>query len=135
MTTRVSETRAAAPRPADDAPRRGLVLGGGGMLGAAWTVGALCAVEEAVGWQPGSAEVVLGTSAGAILGAMLAGGVRADQLRDHQRGLPVTTGPLAGVDFDYDTAVGGALPRGHAPESARRACSGTPSGTRASTRC
>ncbi|AUY51535.1 patatin-like phospholipase family protein [Streptomyces sp. CB01881] len=110
MTTRVSETRAAAPCPAEGAPRRGLVLGGGGMLGAAWTVGALCAVEEAVGWQPGDADVVLGTSAGAILGAMLAGGVRADQLRDHQCGLPVTTGPLAGVDFDYDTAVGGALP-------------------------
>ncbi|WP_406199027.1 patatin-like phospholipase family protein [Kitasatospora sp. NBC_01560] len=110
MTTRVSETRAASARPADGTPRRGLVLGGGGMLGAAWTVGALCAVEEATGWQPGSAEVVLGTSAGAILGALLAGGVRADQLRDHQRGLPVTKGPLAGVDFDYDTAVGGALP-------------------------
>ncbi|MFD0273734.1 patatin-like phospholipase family protein [Kitasatospora sp. NPDC127111] len=110
MTTRVPETRAAEPRPAEGTPRRGLVLGGGGMLGAAWTVGALCAVEEAVGWQPGDAEAVLGTSAGAILGALLVGGVRADQLRDHQRGLPVTAGPLAGVDFDYDTAVGGALP-------------------------
>lgn len=91
-------------------PRRGLVLGGGGMLGAAWTVGALCAVEEATGHRAGDAEVVLGTSAGAILGALLAAGVGADQLRDHQRGLPITSGPLAGVDFDYDTAVGGALP-------------------------
>jgi NTE family protein len=27
-------------------PRRGLVLGAGGVLGAAWTVGALMAVEE-----------------------------------------------------------------------------------------
>ncbi|WP_224282722.1 patatin-like phospholipase family protein, partial [Streptomyces sp. LS1784] len=45
-----------------------------------------------------------------ILAAMLAGGVRPEQLRDHQRGLPVTEGPLAGVGFDYDTAVGGALP-------------------------
>ncbi|MEU6237166.1 patatin-like phospholipase family protein [Kitasatospora sp. NPDC047058] len=110
MTTRVPETREAGPGPAEGTPRRGLVLGGGGMLGAAWTVGALCAVEEAVGWQPGAAEAVLGTSAGAILGALLVGGVRADQLRDHQRGLPVITGRLAGVDFDYDTAVGGALP-------------------------
>ncbi|MFC6597622.1 patatin-like phospholipase family protein [Kitasatospora paranensis] len=91
-------------------PRRGLVLGGGGMLGAAWTVGALCAVEEATGWHPGGAEVILGTSSGSILGALLAAGVDPGQLRDHQRGLPVTAGPLAGVEFDYDTAVGGALP-------------------------
>ncbi|MBO1417977.1 patatin-like phospholipase family protein, partial [Streptomyces sp. FH025] len=101
----------AAPTPdAGGAPRRGLVLGGGGMLGAAWTVGALCAVEEATGCRPGAADVLLGTSAGAILAAMLAGGVRPEQLRDHQRGLPITEGPLAGVAFDYDTAVGGALP-------------------------
>ncbi|MDY0816115.1 patatin-like phospholipase family protein [Kitasatospora purpeofusca] len=109
MTTWVSGTRPTPPR-ADGAPRRGLVLGGGGMLGAAWTVGALCAVEEATGRRAGDAEVVLGTSAGAILGALLAAGVGAEQLRDHQRGLPITSGPLAGVDFDYDTAVGGALP-------------------------
>ncbi|MEV6972510.1 patatin-like phospholipase family protein [Kitasatospora sp. NPDC093806] len=110
MTTWVSGTRAAASAATDGAPRRGLVLGGGGMLGAAWTVGALCAVEEATGRRPGDADVLLGTSAGAILAALLAGGVGADQLRDHQRGLPVTVGPLAGVDFDYATAVGGALP-------------------------
>ncbi|WP_371497336.1 patatin-like phospholipase family protein [Kitasatospora sp. NBC_00374] len=95
---------------AGDGVRRGLVLGGGGMLGAAWTVGALCAVEEATGWRPGSADVLLGTSAGAILGALLAAGVEPGQLRDHQMGRPITEGPLAAVDFDYDTAVGGALP-------------------------
>ncbi|WP_457032052.1 patatin-like phospholipase family protein [Kitasatospora sp. P5_F3] len=90
--------------------RRGLVLGGGGMLGAAWTIGALCALEEATGWRPGSAEIVLGTSAGSILGALLATGVQAADLRDHQRGLEIVTGPLAGIDFDYDTVLGGALP-------------------------
>ncbi|MER7584279.1 patatin-like phospholipase family protein [Kitasatospora sp. NPDC097691] len=114
MTTRA----VAVPTPAGagtaaragGAPRRGLVLGGGGMLGAAWTVGALCAVEEATGRQPGEADVLLGTSAGAILAAMLSGGVRPEQLRDHQRGLPIEDGPLAGLAFDYDTAVGGATP-------------------------
>ncbi|MDH6707174.1 NTE family protein [Kitasatospora sp. MAA19] len=114
MTTRLAAVPAPAAAgtapPAGEAPRRGLVLGGGGMLGAAWTVGALCAVEEATGWRPGGADVLLGTSAGSILGAMLVGGVRVEQLRDHQRGLPVTDGPLAGVAFDYDTAAGGALP-------------------------
>ncbi|MGW6917939.1 patatin-like phospholipase family protein [Kitasatospora sp. NPDC054939] len=108
--TQVSTDEGGAPPQRGDGPRRGLVLGGGGMLGAAWTVGALCAVQEATGWRPGSAEVVLGTSAGAILGALLAGGVDTDQLRAHQRGLPITGGPLAGVDFDYETAAGGALP-------------------------
>lgn len=114
MTTVGTTTRAVAgpstTAGAGGAPRRGLVLGGGGMLGAAWTVGALCAVEEAAGHGPGEADVLLGTSAGAILAAMLAGGVRPEQLRAHQRGLPITEGPLAGVAFDYDTAVGGALP-------------------------
>ncbi|WP_162824207.1 patatin-like phospholipase family protein [Peterkaempfera bronchialis] len=93
-----------------EGPRRGLVLGGGGMLGAAWTVGALCAVAEATGWDPGGADVVLGTSAGAILGTLLASGVGPDELRDHQQGRPIASGPLVGVDFDYDTAAGGALP-------------------------
>ncbi|MFF0412344.1 patatin-like phospholipase family protein [Kitasatospora sp. NPDC004745] len=113
MTTRVavpSPAAAGTSPPAGDAPRRGLVLGGGGMLGAAWTIGALCAVEEATGRRPGDADLLLGTSAGAILGALLAGGVGPEQLRDHQRGLPVTEGPLAGVAFDYETSVGGALP-------------------------
>ncbi|MEV7599365.1 patatin-like phospholipase family protein [Kitasatospora sp. NPDC089797] len=111
MSTVGTTTRAAAPGPtAGGALRRGLVLGGGGMLGAAWTVGALCAVEEATGQRPGGADVLLGTSAGAILAALLVGGVGPEQLRDHQRGLPVTEGPLAGVAFDYDTVLGGALP-------------------------
>ncbi|MFC9326229.1 patatin-like phospholipase family protein [Kitasatospora sp. NPDC057015] len=110
MVTQASTSDGRAAAPAAGAVRRGLVLGGGGMLGAAWTIGALCAVEEATGHRSGRAEVLLGTSAGSILGALLAGGVRAEELRDHQRGLPITSGPLAGVDFDYETAVGGALP-------------------------
>ncbi|MEU2628817.1 patatin-like phospholipase family protein [Kitasatospora sp. NPDC007106] len=115
MATEVTTGGGPAAAQRAGGPRRGLVLGGGGMLGAAWTVGALCAVEEATGWRPGSADVVLGTSAGAILGALLAVGVRPGELRDHQHGLPITTGPLAGVAFDYDTAAGGALPPRPAP--------------------
>ncbi|WP_405013093.1 patatin-like phospholipase family protein [Kitasatospora sp. NBC_01539] len=110
MATEVSTGDGPVAAAGADGPRRGLVLGGGGMLGAAWTVGALCAIEEATGWRPGGADVILGTSAGAILGALLAAGAEAGQLRDHQNGLPITSGPLAGVDFDYATAAGGALP-------------------------
>lgn len=99
------------PSPAPSGGRRtGLVLGAGGTLGAAWAIGALCALEESTGWDPRSAEVIVGTSAGAMLGALLASGVRPCELREHQRGKPVSTGPLSGLPFDYDTATGGALP-------------------------
>lgn len=92
-------------------PRRGLVLGAGGSLGAAWTIGALCALEEASGWDPREADVIVGTSAGSLVSSMLAIGVTAADLRDHQRGIVPTTGGMQGVLVDYDTWVGGALPR------------------------
>ncbi|WP_063773320.1 patatin-like phospholipase family protein [Streptacidiphilus jiangxiensis] len=92
-------------------PRRGLVLGAGGSLGAAWTIGALCALQEATGWDPRTADVILGTSAGSLVGSMLGIGVSAADLRDHQRGVEPAGGPMRGVRVDYDTWVGGALPR------------------------
>ncbi len=87
--------------------RRGLVLGAGGVLGAAWTTGALCALEEVEGFDPRSAEVIVGTSAGAVLAALLASGVSAADVRDHQRGLRVEGWEL---DYDHDSGVGGSLP-------------------------
>lgn len=45
--------------------RRGLVVGGGGTLGFAWAVAALAAVEEQLDWDARTAEVLVGTSAGA----------------------------------------------------------------------
>src|SRR5512142_35477 len=42
----------------------GLVLGAGGVLGGAWLVGALHALAEETGWDPGSADYMVGTSAG-----------------------------------------------------------------------
>ena len=53
----------------------GLVLGAGGVLGAAWLAGALDAIARQTGWDPGSADHVVGTSAGSIVGALLACGV------------------------------------------------------------
>jgi len=88
-------------------PRRGLVLGAGGVLGAAWTTGALCALEEVEGFDPRSAEVVVGRSAGAVLAALLGAGVSAPHLRDHQRRLRVEGWEL---DYDHDSGVGAALP-------------------------
>jgi NTE family protein len=89
-------------------PRRGLVLGGGGVLGAAWMIGALSALSEALSWDPREAEVIIGTSAGSVLAAMLGSGLGVDSLLNHQRGRPGPNDPK--IDFDPDTASGGALP-------------------------
>ncbi|MCB9412981.1 MAG: patatin-like phospholipase family protein [Actinobacteria bacterium] len=92
-------------------PKRGVVLGGGGMLGAAWMVGALCALEEVHGVDPCKADVIVGTSAGSVLASLLAAGVSPTQLRDHQRGHPITEGPLAGYSWDYERATGQGRPK------------------------
>jgi NTE family protein len=91
--------------------RRGLVLGGGGVLGAAWTVGALHALQEVHGFDPRDCDVIMGTSAGSVLTALLGAGVSVDQLLSHQRGHAITAGPLAGYSFDYEKATGGSKPQ------------------------
>ena len=60
--------------------RIGLVLGAGGILGHAFHAGALAALAEVTGWEPREAKVVVGTSAGSVVGALLRAGVSA---RDH----------------------------------------------------
>jgi NTE family protein len=92
-------------------PKRGLVLGGGGVLGAAWMTGALCALEEVHGFDPRTADVIVGTSAGSVIGALLAAGATPAQLADHQRGTPITDGPLAGFSWDYEKGTGGSRPQ------------------------
>jgi NTE family protein len=66
--------------------RIGLVLGAGGILGAAWMVGALRAVQDRVDGPLGDVEIMVGTSAGSILAAALRSGIDVDELLRHQRG-------------------------------------------------
>ncbi len=54
----------------------GLVLGGGGITGAAYEFAALMAIRTATGWNPDDAEIIIGTSAGATVAAV----VRANRL-------------------------------------------------------
>ncbi|MGI8709993.1 MAG: patatin-like phospholipase family protein [Acidimicrobiales bacterium] len=62
-------------RPSDHPPRRiGLVLGAGGVVGASWLAGGLAALEAETGWNPAGAERIVGTSAGSMIGSMLAAG-------------------------------------------------------------
>ncbi|WP_336083120.1 patatin-like phospholipase family protein [Nocardia sp. SSK8] len=54
--------------------RRGLAIGCGGILGFAWTAVALEAVEQALDWDVRTADVLVGTSAGAEIVAALGSG-------------------------------------------------------------
>jgi NTE family protein len=52
-----------------------LVLGGGGVIGLAYHSAALAAMELDLGWDPRAADVIVGTSAGSLVGALLRRGV------------------------------------------------------------
>jgi NTE family protein len=68
--------------------RRALVLGCGGTVGGAWTVGALAALADHLQWDPRDSVAIVGTSAGASLAAMLGAGVGTEDLVAAQRGDP-----------------------------------------------
>jgi len=53
----------------------GLVLGAGGIQGGAWLTGGLDALAAETGWDPAGADYVVGTSAGAMMGALCASGI------------------------------------------------------------
>ncbi len=58
--------------PADPAhPRIGLVLGAGGVLGAAWTTGALARLQDRLPGPAADVDLIVGTSAGSVLAAAL----------------------------------------------------------------
>ena len=108
-----SGARRRAPQrsaPAPDRARWGLVLGGGGVLGGAWMVGALAAYEEVTGRDCRDADVLLGTSVGAFAAAILGSGASVSDWRAHQEGREVRQGPMAHLDWDYDIDSGGAAP-------------------------
>jgi NTE family protein len=52
----------------------GVILGGGGEVGIAWETGVLAALEAAAGLDVHTASVIVGTSAGAVVGASIATG-------------------------------------------------------------
>jgi NTE family protein len=71
----------------EDGPTRvGLVLGAGGVLGGAWLTGALHALATETEWDPGGADYIVGTSAGALIGSLTAAGVPAWFMVAHSAG-------------------------------------------------
>lgn len=60
--------------------RVGLVLGAGGVTGLAYHAAALAALDHDLGWDPRSADIVTGTSAGSVVAAFLRRGIPASDL-------------------------------------------------------
>jgi NTE family protein len=68
--------------------RIGLALGAGGVVGASWTIGALEALEARAGFSGVDADEVLGTSAGALIGALVAARVPLAAMAAYASGEP-----------------------------------------------
>jgi NTE family protein len=88
--------------------RVGLVLGAGGVKGGAWITGGLSALASQTGWDPASAEFIVGTSAGSMMGALLAAGVPPWFMVSHSAGeaLPAIEGA---PEPDESTRAAGAV--------------------------
>jgi NTE family protein len=86
----------------------GLVLGAGGVIGGAWLTGALEALARETKWDPASADYIVGTSAGSMIGALLASGVPPWFMVAHSRGevFEGLTGPDGRPAADADRSAG-----------------------------
>ena len=91
-------------------PKRAIVIGGGGVLGGTWAVGALSALEQSQGFSINEVDLLVGTSAGSVLASLMARGVTTDELIQHYSDQKVTSGPLEGYKWDPQRATGGGRP-------------------------
>ncbi len=86
-----STTSGSYPCTVTKAPRIGLALGGGGIAGYAFHAGVLGAIQEKTGWDPRTAEIIIGTSAGSGIAGLLRGGVSVSEMV--ARMLSISTNP------------------------------------------
>jgi NTE family protein len=88
--------------------RVGLVLGAGGVLGGAWLTGGLHALASETEWDPGSADFIVGTSAGSMIGALTAAGVPPWFMVAHSGGerFEGLTGPDGRAASEADRSAG-----------------------------
>jgi NTE family protein len=89
-------------------PSRALVLGSGGVLGFAWLLGALSALEAEAGFDARQARLAVGTSAGSVAAALLGCGMSVEIICRHHQGIPAPGDPA--IEYDYGTGVGEATP-------------------------
>ncbi len=78
-------------------PSIGVVLGGGGVIGNAYLTGVLEGIRRASGWDPGTAHVTVGTSAGSVNGAFSALGMPCDLMYRYVCGERPTAEELAAL--------------------------------------
>lgn len=71
-------------------PSVALVLGAGGVTGGAFHAGVLSALVEATGWDPRTADLIVGTSAGSATGAALRAGLSAPDMAARAQGETVS---------------------------------------------
>ncbi len=69
----------------------GLVLGAGGNVGRAFHAGVLAALHEVMGWDARTADVIVGTSAGSLDGALLRAGLSPRDYVAHTIGEPISS--------------------------------------------
>jgi NTE family protein len=91
-------------------PRIGLVLGAGGVLGAAWMAGGLVALQERLGRPLQDLDVIVGTSAGSVLAAALRYAVPVEAIVAHQRGVGFNAVPSL-AQIDRESGILPPLPR------------------------
>ena len=88
---RVLQGGAEEPSSTDDPrPKIGLVLGAGGVVGQAYQVGVLAALEREAHWDPRDSSLIVGTSAGSVTGAAIRVGVPASDLAASTYGVPMS---------------------------------------------
>lgn len=92
------------PRKPSHGPKRALVLGCGAVAGAAWSIPMLDALQRELDWDARDADLLIGTSVGAVLAALLAAGVSIERMMASQRGDADDCG------WNHDRDSGGALP-------------------------
>lgn len=90
-------------------PKRALVLGCGAVAGAAWSIPVLARLQQELSWDAREADILVGTSVGAVLAALLGSGVSVDRMFAVQRG------DATDCRWNHDTDSGGALPPWPAP--------------------
>ena len=86
MNSNASTTQSSSHQPFSGQPKRALVLGCGAVAGAAWMIPALAQVREQLNWNPDDADIFIGTSVGAVLVSLMAGGISLDDLIASQEG-------------------------------------------------
>ncbi len=80
MTARISHELRQHPPAVKQVRRVGLVLGAGGVPGAAFHAGTLLALKQDLGWDADRADVVVGSSIGSLVGALIRARLSADDI-------------------------------------------------------